>query len=128
MPANDDENQILQLFEDGDRALMAADPSELDRIFAHDYVQYGDSGKASTKGDVIDNLVSGKIRYVSMTSTGRHIRLLTESVAVVHGSEEDVVEGDGRRVLIRYIFMDVVVKRNGQWQIVASQLVRPSTP
>jgi hypothetical protein len=32
--------QILELFEDGDRALIAVDIAELSRIFADDYVQY----------------------------------------------------------------------------------------
>jgi hypothetical protein len=33
-----DEQQIVKLFEDGDRALMAADIAELSRIFADDYI------------------------------------------------------------------------------------------
>jgi len=37
------------VFEDGDRALISAEVSELTRIFADDYVQYDESGKASTK-------------------------------------------------------------------------------
>ena len=66
-----DEQQILKLFEDGDRALIAADLAELSRIFADDYVQYNESGEAFTKEDVINNLKSGAIRYLSMVSTGR---------------------------------------------------------
>ena len=63
------EQQILKLFEDGDRALIAADVAELSRIFADDYVQYDDAGKSFTKQDVINNLKSGAIRYISMVST-----------------------------------------------------------
>lgn len=120
-----DKQQILKLFEDGDRALVAADVAELSRIFADDYIQYDESGRPSTKHDVLNNLKSGAIRYVSMTSTGRHIRLLKEGVAIVHGSEQDEVEQGGQRSQVRYVFMDVVVKRDGKWQIVASQLARP---
>lgn len=71
-----DEQPIVRLFEDGDRALIAGDVSELSRIFAHDDVQCDESGRASTKLDVIGNLRSGAIRFVSMASTGRRIRLL----------------------------------------------------
>jgi uncharacterized protein (TIGR02246 family) len=120
----DHEQQILKLFEDGDRALIAADIPELSRIFADDYVQYDESGKPSTKQEVLANLKSGAIRYVSMVSTGRRIRLLTEDVAIVHGSEDDEVERHGKRFPIRYVYMDVVVKREGRWQIVGSQLAR----
>jgi uncharacterized protein (TIGR02246 family) len=122
---NNDEDQILQLFESGDRALIAADLAALARIFADDYIQYDESGKASTKDDVLNNLKSGAIRYLSMTSTGRQIRLLTDDVALVHGSEEDEVEQAGHRFQVRYVYTDVVMKRNGKWQIVGSQLAKP---
>jgi len=124
MDTEGDEQEILKLFERGDYALISADPAGLDLVFADDYVQYDESGSQSTRQDVIDNLVSGRIRYVSMMSTGRQIRLLTESIAIVHGSEDDEVEQDGRRFPVRYVYMDVVIKRAGRWQIVASQLAR----
>jgi len=118
------EREILLLFEDGDRALIGGDTAELSRIFADDYVQYDESGTAHTKEEVLNDLKSGTIRYVSMISTGRRIRLLSEDLAIVHGSEEDDVEQGGRRFPVNYIYMDVVVKREGRWQIVASQLAK----
>jgi uncharacterized protein (TIGR02246 family) len=124
MGLNDDEQEITKLFEDGDRALVAADAAELSRIFADDYVQYDESGKAFTKQDVIKSLTSGAIRYVAMISIGRRIRLLNENVAIVQGSESDEVEQNGRRFPVRYVYMDVVVKRDGRWQIVGSQLAK----
>ncbi len=119
-----DEQQILKLFEDGDHALIAADEAELSRIYADDYMQYNESGDASTKQDLLQNLKSGKIRYLSMVSTGRRIRLLSEDAAIVHGSEDDDVEQGGQRFPVSYVYMDVVVKRNGKWRIVASQLAK----
>jgi len=119
-----DEEQILKLFEDGDSALIAADLAELSRIFAEDYVQRDECGRAFTKRDVIENLTSGRIRYISMTSTGRKIRRIRDDVAIVNGSEEDEVEQDGRRLTVRYVYADVVLRRDGKWQIVASQLAR----
>jgi uncharacterized protein (TIGR02246 family) len=121
-----DEQQIHKLFEDGDRALIAADQAALSRIFADDYIQYDESGRCFTKQDVLNNLRSGAIRYLSMISTGRQIRLLKDDVALVHGSEDDEVEQAGRRFQVRYIYTDIVMKRNGSWQIVASQLVKPA--
>jgi len=117
-----DEQQIIKLFEDGDRALIAADVAELQRIYAEDYVQYDESGEASSKQDLIRNLTSGAIRFLAMASTGRRVRLLRDDVAIVHGSEEDDVEQARRRFSVGYVYMDVVMKRDGRWQIVASQL------
>jgi uncharacterized protein (TIGR02246 family) len=128
MRTEGNERQIVKLFEDGDRALIAADIAALSHIFADDYVQYDETGSPSTKQDVLNNLKAGAIRYVSMVSTGRRIRLVRDDVAVVHGSEDDEVEQGGRRFPIRYVYMDVVVKRDGKWQIVGSQLAKNVAP
>jgi hypothetical protein len=125
MRVESDKRQIVKLFEDGDRALIAGNLAELSRIFADDYIQYDETGRPSTKQEILNHLKSGSIRYISMVSTGRKIRLLGRDVAIVHGSEEDEVEQAGKRFPVRYIYMDAVMKRNGEWQIVASQLVKP---
>ena len=120
----DDEQQIHALFDAGDRALMNTDIDSLTRIFADDYVQYDPAGRAFSKQEVLENLRSGTVRYPRIQSTGRQIRLFGD-FAIVHGSESDEVESDDRRFFVHYLYMDVVCKRNGQWQIVGSQLVRP---
>jgi hypothetical protein len=117
-----DEQLILRLFEDGDRALIAGDVGELSRIFADDYVQCDESGAISTRDDVVKKLTSGAVRFVAMVCTGRRVRMLRDDVAVVNGSEDDIVEQSGKRFRVRYVYMDVVMKRGERWQIVASQL------
>jgi hypothetical protein len=125
MSLQDDEQQITALFEAGDRALMNADIAALSRIFADDYVQYDPSGNALSKEEVLENLRVSAVRYPSIVSTGRRVRLFGE-MAIVHGSESDEVESNGKRFSVPYLYMDVVLKRNGIWQIVGSQLVRPA--
>jgi uncharacterized protein (TIGR02246 family) len=118
-----DEQQILALHEAGDRALMSADLDALAQIFADDYVQYNEAGKAFTKQDVLNDFRTGKIRYPSIVSTGRKIRVFGDT-AVVHGSESDEVEVSGKRSAVRYVYLDVLRKRNGEWKLVASQLAK----
>jgi uncharacterized protein (TIGR02246 family) len=119
-----DEQQILALHEAGDRALMSADLAALARLFADDYIQYNEAGEAFTKQDVLNNFRTGAIRYPSIVSTGRKIRLFGDT-AVVHGSESDEVEVNARRCSVRYVYLDVLRKRDGEWRLVASQLARP---
>jgi uncharacterized protein (TIGR02246 family) len=121
---NNDEAQILALHEAGDRALMNADLAALARIFADDYVQYNEAGKAFTKQDVLENFRTGAIRYPSIVSTGRKIRVFGDT-AVVHGSESDEVEAGGKRFAVRYVYLDVLRRCDGEWKLVASQLARP---
>jgi uncharacterized protein (TIGR02246 family) len=118
------EQQILALHEAGDKALMSADLSTLAQIFADDYVQYNEAGKAFTKQDVLNNFRTGAIRYPSIVSTSRKIRVFGDT-AVVHGSESDEVEADGKKFSVRYVYLDVLRKKDGEWKLVASQLARP---
>ena len=119
-----DEQEIIQLFEDGDRALMGADVPEIERIYSDDYVQADESGALTNRADLIQKLTAGEIRFRAMKSTGRRVRLLGD-FAIVHGSEEDTIEHEGKRLSVRYVYMDVVVRLSGAWQIVASQLSKP---
>ena len=125
MTLADDEREILELFEAGDRALMAADTESLSRIFADDYVQYGDTGEPQSRQQILASFRAGTIRYPSIISTGRKIRVWGET-AVVHGSETDEVEADGKTFQVRYLYLDVLLKREGKWKLVASQLARPA--
>ena len=75
MGLRDDEQEITALFEAGDRALMNADIAVLSQIFADDYVQYDASGKAFSKRVVLENLRTSAVRYPSIVSTGRRIRV-----------------------------------------------------
>jgi uncharacterized protein (TIGR02246 family) len=120
----DDEQLIRALHEAGDKALMSADVDALARIFADDYVQYNESGRAFTRQDVLNNFRTGAIRYPSIVSTGRTIRVFGD-MAVVNGSESDEVEVAGQRRAVRYVYLDVLLKRDGEWKLVASQLAEP---
>lgn len=119
-----DEEQILALHEAGDKALMSADLAMLARIFADDYEQYNEAGTALTKQDVLNSFRTGAIRYPSIVSTGRKIRVFGDT-AVVHGSESDEIEANGKRSSVRYVYLDVLRKCDGEWKLVASQLARP---
>jgi uncharacterized protein (TIGR02246 family) len=123
MSAKNDKEQIEALFEAGDKALMAADLKTLSQIFADDYVQCGPSGASLTRAQILEEFRSGRIRYPSIVTTGRTIRLFGDT-AVVHGSESDEVESAGRRFNEHYIYLDVLLKRNGEWKIVSSQLAK----
>jgi len=103
---------------------MAADISALSEIFADDYVQYSAAGQPFTKQEILDHLRSGAVRYSSLVSTGRRIRIFGD-MAVVHGSEDDEVISGGKRFRVRYLYLDVLQKRDGEWKIVASQLAIP---
>jgi uncharacterized protein (TIGR02246 family) len=120
-----DEQKIEALYEIGDQALMSADVDALSDILDDDYVQYGDTGRPQSKHTILANFRAGAIRYPSIVSTGRTIRIFGDT-AVVQGSESDEVESEGKRFHARYMYLDVLLKRDRQWKFVASQLARPA--
>lgn len=120
----DEERKIHELFDGADRALMAADIEKLSQVFADDYVQYDAAGRAFPKCEVLENLRMAAVRYPVIQSTARRVRLFGD-MAIVHGAEMDEVETGGKRVPVHYLYMDVVLKRDGRWQIVGSQMVKP---
>ena len=122
---SEEERKIHELFDGADRALMAADIEALSKVFADDYVQYDAAGHASPKHEVLENLRTAAVRYPVIKSTARRVRLFGD-IAIVHGAEMDEVEAVGKRFPVHYLYMDVVLKREGRWQIVGSQLVKPA--
>ena len=121
----DEEHSIHELFEGADRALMAADIEKLSQVFAEDYVQYNTAGRPFSKHEVLENLRTSVVRYPVIKSTARRVRLFGD-MAIIHGAEMDEVEINGKRSPVHYLYMDVVLKRDGRWQIVGSQLVKPA--
>jgi len=63
--------------------------------------------------------------FPSIVSTGRVIRLFGNT-AVVHGSEDGEVETAEKKFRVRYLYLDLLLKREGKWKLVASQLARPA--
>jgi len=120
---SENEQEITKLFEDSDRSLISTDVAELQRIYAEDYQQWDERGSLSNRDDLIRNRDPAQFDVLSMTSTRRRIRLVHDDVALVQGAEEDEIERHGRRSFVRYIYVDVVVKRHGTWKISASQSV-----
>jgi uncharacterized protein (TIGR02246 family) len=125
MQTPDDEREITAMFEAADRALMNADLDALSAIFGDEYVQYDPSGRPNTKQEIFASLRTGAVRYPSIVSTGRTVRVFGE-MAAVHGSETDEVEQSGRRTSVTYLYLDVLLKRDRRWQIVSSLLAKPT--
>ena len=118
-----DEQQIEALFHAGDQALMKTDVETLSQILADDYLQYDPAGTPQTRQRILEKLRSGQVRYLSIVSTGRSVRIFGKT-AIVHGSERDEVEVNGTRFTVDYIYLDVLLKREGEWKLVSSLLAK----
>ncbi len=113
-----DREQILQLERDWTQSFVTMDVGANERIVADDFLGTEPDGKRIRKADLIaevktdEALQSNRLNEDDVT-----IRFYGQT-AVVNGSES-WKQRDGKSG--RFIWTDIFVKRNGKWQVVASQ-------
>ena len=119
-----DEQQILALHEAGDRALMSADLAALARIFADDYVQYNEAGKLSPSRMCWTIFGRGRFVIRRLFPPGARFAYSAtlRSCMGRNRTRSRPVESDSA---VRYVYLDVLRKCDGEWKLVASQLARP---
>ena len=115
-----EEKAVMQLENDWADAVSSRDLSKLDKLIADDW-----TGRypfyVLTKAQELELIKSGDIKVESVTTSDLKVRFFGD-VAVVTGT--DIDKGSyykGKDVSGRYLWMDVLVKRSGRWQSVASE-------
>ena len=99
-------------------AMIAVDIAKLSQIVADDWIE-GYPGKSSTKAKFLAAMKSGKKKLETCEFGPRDVKVLGD-VAVLQGSVTETRVSDGKRSTIRVAYMDVWVKRGGNWVVVRS--------
>jgi len=100
-------------------ALTKPDVAALDSIFADTYVDTGEGGERSDKQAVLSALRSGDLKIQSIKLSNMRVYDYGEA-AVVTGNAEQAGNFKRQPLAKAIIFTDTFVRRNGQWQAVAS--------
>jgi ketosteroid isomerase-like protein len=112
---------VKQLEHDWLDAEKAGDWDKLNGIIADDWVVIGPGDETQTKKQLIDAYKSGKSKLNSF-EIGPMTVFANGSTAVVQGSDTEKSTADGKDTSGKYAWMDVFVKRNGNWVAVRSAL------
>lgn len=125
----DAEREIRQLLEDWNKAYLKGGKAAFNRIVADDWMLTLSSGKVveGAKADEMSDLVPLDASYVLRNDEIR-VRLVGGAFAVVSRLITDkgrLAERDIDRVSR---CTDVIVKRNGRWQVVSTHLSRVVPP
>ncbi|MCA4897190.1 MAG: nuclear transport factor 2 family protein [Bacteroidota bacterium] len=72
------------------------------------------NGWAQTKNEIIDDLKSGKLNYVSIDVKSNKVRVYNNT-AIVNGAGSFQVTMDGKPLTIELNYTEVYVKGNGRW-------------
>ena len=103
----------------------AHDPSVVQTLVANDFAGVYWDGKVTSKGWMLGELKKDKDTYKSAVNERLAVHTYGPSVAVVVGTaREKGTAKDGKAFDRTFRFTDTWVERHGQWQCVASQVMK----
>jgi ketosteroid isomerase-like protein len=119
----DDEGEIRELERQRFRAMEQVDVPTLNRILSDDLVYTHANGLQHTKAELIGVLGSGDFKYESITTGDTRVHIYKET-AVVTGRATMNIKRAGEEQTFKLCYLDVYVKQDGRWQMVAWQSSR----
>jgi ketosteroid isomerase-like protein len=106
-------------------AFAAKDVSVAQAVVANDFVGVYWDGKTMSKSGIVSQIKKDKDTYKSARNEKLDVHRYGPSVAVVVGTaREKGTAKDGKPFDRTFRFTDTWVERNGQWQCVASQVMK----
>lgn len=103
------------------KCLLNQDWATLERLYADDYLSFDSrSGTVRKKPDVLADLKSGKRKIVSVDDQEVVVRVYG-TTAVITGLSRSVIMTNTREDRGPGRYIQVYVKREGKWQLVAHQ-------
>jgi hypothetical protein len=115
------QQEILKLEQEEDQAIMDRDTATLDRLYAERLAWMG-RGELLTKAQVISDFASGTLRNNSMVHDDLHVNVYGDTAVLTgHSTSELVFHGKVLGGPKRFI--DVWVKTDGRWQLVAHSVI-----
>ncbi|MEP7274483.1 MAG: nuclear transport factor 2 family protein [Acidobacteriota bacterium] len=115
--------EVLKLDARRFAAMARNDLAELGRILADDLVYTHSTGNVENKKEFLAGLESGNLRYLSIESDENKVRVYGDT-AIINGRARVRLSARGQEQAFTLRFIDVYVKRNGNWQMVAWQSSR----
>ena len=101
-------------------SIIKGDASVTDRYLSDNYIFTGPDAAVVDKARMIADLKSGDLKIESSTPDDMKVQVYGNTAVVTYGTT-DKGTYKGKDLSGKYRWMDVFVKRNGRWQIVAAQ-------
>ncbi len=117
------EQAVGQLHNESFQAILRADTTVLDRVWADDYSLTNPGGNVMAKAAFIGALKSGGLKFETLDLSDTNVRVYGDT-AVVTGRATVKAKGDNQDIAEQVRYISVYVKRQGQWQAVAMQTTR----
>jgi ketosteroid isomerase-like protein len=125
--AQSDEEQLMKLETDRAAAVVKGDVATLEKQTSDDYTLINMNGQMSGKAQMVTAFKTGQTKLTSDELSDMKVRVYG-STAVITGKADVKGMLGGKDATGQILFTRVYVKKNGQWQSVAFQQTRVSTP
>lgn len=132
-PAKPMENQtqlIAKLTEQADRwdkAIVRKDRAVIEANMAEDFRQIDGAGNVETKKSFVDDLVSPDLVIDPYTVEDFDVRLYGDT-ALLAGRTRMTGRYQGKPFTSHYRYIDIYVRRDGEWKIVSVQISKIPNP
>ncbi|MDQ3687169.1 MAG: nuclear transport factor 2 family protein [Acidobacteriota bacterium] len=118
-----DEQAVQKFMDEFTAALGRNDTAALERMYADDWSFVNPNGVLVTKAQALANMKSGTLKYESLSIDERNVRIYGNT-AVMTGRATVKGQRDGQDIAGQYRATSVLVKKGGNWQVVAQQSTR----
>ena len=117
------EQAVTQMEHELAASVEKSDTVTYARLIGDDYTFTTQDGVVRTKAEMIASYKSGELKYESVSFDDIKVRLYGNT-AVVIGRSTVKGQDKGQDISGRYRYTRVYVKRQGRWQLVATQSTR----
>jgi ketosteroid isomerase-like protein len=114
--------EARQFEQDWTDALIAGDIDKVSQNIADDWRSFWVDGSINTKASVLAGLRSGRYKVISMELRDVNVKVVGD-VAIVQGIDIEKSTFDGKDSSGKYVWTDVLAKREGKWVAVRGQAV-----
>ena len=128
VPASPDEREIVRLELAWRQARIDGDTAFLERFYAPEFHVHTEDGRRVDRADDIGLFARRDIRPETIKPSAMIVQLYGDA-ALVTGIDDIVGSYKGHRGSTHYRFADMLVRRDGRWQLVLQQATPvPVTP
>jgi ketosteroid isomerase-like protein len=106
-----------------DKAILAKDRAAIEANMADDFRQIDGAGNVETKESFLRDIVAPELKIDPYTVEDFEVRLYGE-VALLSGRTRMTGRYNGKPFTTHYRYIDVYVRRAGEWKIVSVQISR----
>ena len=127
-PSGKTEERIRQLHSELIQPQLNSDTAALDRLWADDHIFTNPLGVVQTKAQRLAEIQSGGRKLELFSIADVQVSVYYGNTAVVTSRAMLKGQRQGQDISGQYRGIDVYVKKQGQWQVVAAQATRIAQP